>query len=81
MTHPIDIFQLEAAGVRWLEAAPDIEQAKARVKELGAKSPGEYLVLNQRTGNKIVIKSDDVNEAAGTAFTAHPTLRNATPQP
>jgi hypothetical protein len=80
MTHPIDIFQLEGAGVRWLEAAPDIERAKARVKELSGNSPGEYLVLNQKTGNKIVIKSDDVQETDGTPFTSHPILRDATPQ-
>jgi hypothetical protein len=81
MTHPIDIFQLETAGVRWLEAAPDIERAKARVRELAGNSPGEYLVLNQRTGNKIVIKSDDVNEVDGTPFASHGTFEDATPQP
>jgi hypothetical protein len=60
MTHPIDIFQMETAGVRWLESAPDLEHAKARVKEFAANSPGEYVVLDQKTGNQIVIRSGEV---------------------
>ena len=61
MTHPIDIFQMDSAGVRWLEAAPNLEHAKARVKEFAATSPGEYVVLDQKTGNKIVIRSGGVH--------------------
>jgi hypothetical protein len=60
MTHPIDIFQMETAGVRWLESAPNLDHAKARVKEFAANSPGEYVVLDQKTGNKIVIRSGEV---------------------
>ena len=60
MTHPIDIFQMDSAGVRWLEAAPNLEHAKARVKEFAANSPGEYVVLDQKTGNQIVIRSGEV---------------------
>jgi hypothetical protein len=59
MTHPIDIFQLEADGVRWLGAAPTLEVAKTRIKEFALKSPGEYVVLDQRSGNKVVFNSDD----------------------
>ncbi len=61
MTHPIDIFQMDSAGVRWLEAAPNLEHAKARVKEFAANSPGEYVVLDQKTGNKIVIRSGEAH--------------------
>ena len=61
MTHPIDIFQMETAGVRWLESAPSLEHAKARVKEFAANSPGEYVVLDQKTGNQIVIRSGEVH--------------------
>jgi len=60
MTHPIDIFQMDSAGVRWLESAPNLEHAKARVKEFAANSPGEFVVLDQKTGNKIVISSGEV---------------------
>ncbi len=64
MTHPIDIFQMDSAGVRWLEAAPNLEHAKARVKEFAANSPGEYVVLDQKTGNKIVIRIGEVHGAS-----------------
>jgi hypothetical protein len=47
-----------SGGVRWiLEAAADLERAKARVKVLAASSPGEYIIANQETGDKISIKS------------------------
>ena len=56
MTIPFDIFQAETDGcVLWLESAATLEQAKARVQELAVNAPGEYLLLNQETGSKLVI--------------------------
>jgi hypothetical protein len=57
MIPPFDIFKVESGGLRWMEAAADLERAEARVKVLAASSPGEYIVLNQNTGEKISIKS------------------------
>lgn len=57
MIPPFDIFKVESSGLRWMEAAADLERAEARVKVLAASSPGEYIVLNQSTGEKISIKS------------------------
>ena len=34
-----------------------MERAKAHVKVLATSSPGEYIILNQKTGEKISIKS------------------------
>jgi hypothetical protein len=57
-----DIFRTETnGGVLWIESAATLESAKARVQELGKRSPGEYLLLNQETGNKLVIRLDGVN--------------------
>jgi hypothetical protein len=53
---PFDIFKLESSGLRWMEAVADLERAKARVKTLPASSPGEYVILNQKTAEKISIK-------------------------
>jgi hypothetical protein len=39
-----------------MEAVADLERARARVKVLAASSPGEYIILNQNTGEKISIK-------------------------
>jgi hypothetical protein len=66
MTPPFDIFQVETDGnVRWLEAAVTFEGAKARVQELALRLPGEYLLLDQKTGNRLVIKLDGVDGASG----------------
>jgi hypothetical protein len=45
VTHMLDIFRLESCGVLWLGSAASLEFAKARVQELAARSPGEYLVI------------------------------------
>jgi hypothetical protein len=52
MNAPIDIFRAETnGGVLWTQSAASLEDAKARVQELGMRSPGEYILLNQETGN------------------------------
>jgi hypothetical protein len=56
MIPPFDIFKVEASELRWMEVAPDLERAKARVKILATSSPGEYIIANQETGEKISIK-------------------------
>jgi len=56
MTDSVDVFRVDTRGVRWLESAATFECAKVRVKELALESPGEYMVLDQRTGNRHVIK-------------------------
>jgi|HubBroStandDraft_6_1064221.scaffolds.fasta_scaffold7613221_1 hypothetical protein len=64
MIYPFDIFQTETGGsVSWLEAAKTLEGAKARIQELALLSPGEYVVLNQNTGTKLVVNSVDVAQA------------------
>src|SRR5258708_39614823 len=56
MIPQFDIFKVESSGLRWMESAADLERAKPRVKVLTASSPGEYITLNQETGEKISIK-------------------------
>lgn len=56
MLPPFDIFKVEGTELRWMEAAADLERAQARVKVLIASSPGEYIILNQKTGEKTYIK-------------------------
>jgi hypothetical protein len=54
MLDPFDIFKLEQNGsVRWLRAIPDLERAKSYV----SKVPADYLILNQRTGEQIIIQA------------------------
>jgi len=57
MSPPFHIFKVQNDGsLRWMEAAADVEHAKARAKVLAASSPGEY-VISTLTGDKISIKS------------------------
>jgi CheY-like chemotaxis protein len=56
MIPPFDIFKVEGSSLRWMEVAANLERAKARVKVLSASSPGEYIIVNQNTGEKISIK-------------------------
>jgi hypothetical protein len=51
---PLDIFRVERHGVLWVESAPTLEDAKARIQQLADRESGSYLVLNQRTGDKFV---------------------------
>ena len=44
-----DILKKDAAELVWLEAAHDLETAKSRVKEIAARSDGEYVIFDQRT--------------------------------
>jgi len=54
---PVNIFKVQADGsLRRMEAAPDVERAKALVKGLAAASPGEYVIANPK-GERISIKS------------------------
>src|SRR5216684_8363193 len=57
MIASLDIFKVDSRGQRWMEEAADLERAKARVKILATSSPGEYIIANQKTGEKISIQT------------------------
>jgi hypothetical protein len=61
MTPSFDIFLIETDSVRWLESAANFEEAAARAQEFASKRPGEYLLLNQKTGNKHFLKLDGID--------------------
>ncbi len=68
MTARFDLFRMEAdGGVRWCESAETLEDAKARIQRLAALSPGQYLVLNQGTGAKLVFTLDGPSAIADSA--------------
>ena len=58
MTPQIDIFRVEQAGLLWIEAATTLKDAERRVQQLATRSPGEYLLVNLMTGNKLTMKVD-----------------------
>jgi hypothetical protein len=59
MLDPFDIFKLEQNGsVSWLRAIPDLERAKSYVSKVPVDAvPADYVILNQRTGERIIIRA------------------------
>jgi hypothetical protein len=55
---PLDIFiKMEDGTYVWKAAADSFELAKSKVEQLATNVPGEYMIFNQNTGNKIVVKN------------------------
>lgn len=53
-----DIFKQQLDGIAyWIEAAQDLETAKARVRVLAEAFPGHYVIVDNTTGEKISIRS------------------------
>ena len=57
-TPAFDIFQVQDSGVLWVGSALTLDEAQEHVRQLAELAPGEYLLLNQNTGNRLVIKVD-----------------------
>ena len=50
MELPFDILKkTDIVNFEWVEAVRDLQTAEARIQELQARSPGEYVVFSQRT--------------------------------
>jgi hypothetical protein len=59
VSDPFDIFQLGTEGeVLWRGAAASLDEAKARIREMLRSAPASYLVMNQKTGERIVLQED-----------------------
>ncbi len=59
MLAPWDIFiKMEDGTYVWKAAAESFELAKSKVEQLATNAPGEYMIFNQSTGNKILVKPD-----------------------
>lgn len=53
---PFDVFQTDADGsVLWRGSATTLEDAHARIQELAAIVPGDYIILSRQSGKKIVV--------------------------
>src|ERR1700732_5606645 len=50
MEPPFDILRkIDVVNFEWVEVVRDLQTAEARIQELQARSPGEYVVFSQRT--------------------------------
>ncbi|HXM97764.1 MAG TPA: hypothetical protein VN982_04760 [Candidatus Dormibacteraeota bacterium] len=56
MIDAFDIFRAQADGsVLWRESASTLDRANVRIRQLAAGSPGDYILVNQQTGTKLVV--------------------------
>lgn len=49
LTPSYDILKKDAAALVWVQAMDNLELAKMRIRELAARSEGEYVIFDQRT--------------------------------
>jgi hypothetical protein len=50
MESPFDILKkTDAVNFEWVDVVRDLQTAEARIQELQARSPGEYVVFSRRT--------------------------------
>ena len=48
-----DIFRVKKGEYVWLEATMTLDEAEARIQELGAAEPGEYLIFDEKNCDRI----------------------------
>jgi len=64
MELPFDILKkIDAVNFEWVEVVRDLQTAEARIQELQARSPCEYVVFSQRT-QQIVARFNSLREGA-----------------
>jgi len=50
MQPSFDILKkIDLVNFQWVELVRDLQTAEARIQELQARSPGEYVIFSQRT--------------------------------
>jgi hypothetical protein len=58
LSAPFDIFKQEPDGHEyWVESAEDLETAKARARLLAETFPGQYVIVDNTTGEKHFMRS------------------------
>ncbi len=56
MSAPFDIFKQQSDGnTYWVERAEDLEAANARTRVLAQNFPGQYVIVDNATGEKFFI--------------------------
>ena len=69
MFHSLDIFKIDGGNALWREAVESFEAAKACIQKLALSSPGEYLIFDQHTGNRVRVTPSAQNGATDTLAT------------
>ena len=68
MLSSLDIFRVESDGhLVWRAAAADPETAQRRIRILMASEPGDYVIYNQQTGAKTVVRAGEAPAPAASS--------------
>jgi|HubBroStandDraft_6_1064221.scaffolds.fasta_scaffold128952_2 hypothetical protein len=62
MFHDFDIFQTVADNTLWIGTAGTLREAKSQIQKSVIASSGLFLVLDQRTGDKVTFRPEDFRE-------------------
>ena len=66
-----DIFKIDSDGnVLWRGAAESLVVAKDKIQKLAASTPGEYLILDQHTGHRLIVALPGVSAQATSQATS-----------
>ena len=61
MLPPFDIFRIAPDGqLLWRSAAANLDIARRRIRILMAIEPADYVIFSQETGNKMVVRADNL---------------------
>ena len=56
MVPSFDIFKIDLTGdVLWRDAAESLVSARVSIEKLATSSPGEYLIFDQKTGQRVLV--------------------------
>jgi len=75
MVPSLDIFKINGGDVLWRDAVATIEAAKTRIRRLALSSPGEYVILDQHTGQRTFVP------LPGSAQIEHPSVESGHHEP
>jgi hypothetical protein len=55
MVPRFDLFRMQDGDPIWVSAIDEREDAQTRIEELMSESPGEFVLLDRVTGQKVVV--------------------------
>jgi hypothetical protein len=63
MIPPFDLFRMTDGTPLWVGTATTLDEAREKVRSLGAKEPSEYLIVSLQTGHKETVKVEKASPA------------------
>ncbi len=69
MVPSFDIFKIDLTGdVLWRDAADSLVLARVSIEKLATSAPGEYLILDQKTGHRVFVTLPGVSAKLGSTI-------------